>query len=91
LRDDVSKLSNRKTFETFFTTRVFNYSKDKEEEHYLDSSLSDMFFNYKVKRFVREFQENNMSIWKTLTKDGEKTIKYDPEVLERLRGLGYLQ
>ena len=70
---------------------MISFIEDKEEEHYLDSSLTDMFFNYKVKRFVRGFQENNMSIWKTLTKDTEKTIKYDPEVQERLRALGYLE
>lgn len=92
LNDKLYKLiRNKKVYETFFTTRVFDYLEDKEEEHYLDSSLTDMFFNYKVKRFVRGFQENNMSIWKTLTKDTEKTIKYDPEVQERLRALGYLE
>jgi hypothetical protein len=91
--DDLLKQlqSNRKIYDTFFTTRVFNYSKDKEEEHYLDSSFSDMFFNYKVKRFVRELQENNMAIWKALTEDTKRIIKFDPEVAERLRGLGYLQ
>ena len=53
----------------FFSTRVFNYSKDKEEKHYINK-LADMSFNHRVDGFVREFQENNMAIWKTLTKSG---------------------
>lgn len=95
IRDDLFKLiklkSGRKIYETFFTTRVFDYLKDKEEKYYLDSFLADMFFNYKVKRFVQELQENNVVIWKALTEDTKRIIKYDPEVVERLRGLGYLQ
>lgn len=82
---------NKKIYETFFTTRVFDYFKDKEEKYFLNSFLIDMFFKYKVKRFMRELQENNIAIWKALTKNIEKTIKYDPGELETLRALGYLQ
>lgn len=93
LSDSLSKLTkyfNKKNHGILFGTRVFNYFKDKEEEHFLNSFLVDMFFRYKVKHFVRKLQENNMTIWKALTKDTEKTIKYDPEERERLRALGYL-
>jgi hypothetical protein len=32
-----------------------------------------------------------MALWKALTKETKKMIKYNPEELERLRALGYLR
>ena len=67
-----------------------------EKEQYLKNFLPDMSFNYRLKQFVKKLQENNMEIWRSLTSDTaksdtDKTIIYDPEVLERLRDLGYLR
>jgi len=70
--------------------RTFNL-KDKEEKHYLNTYFIDIFFKYKIKSFLEKFVENNKAIWKTLTKNSPKSIKYDPAVLERLKSLGYLQ
>jgi len=93
LNDGISRLTkyfNGKNSGALFRTRVFNFLKDKEEEHYLNSFLFDLFFQYKVKYFIRTLQENNMAIWKTVTRGTKETIKYDPEELERLRAIGYL-
>jgi len=94
LNDGLSKLMqrlNQKIYEIFFATRVFNYFKDKKEKYYLNSFLFDMFFGYKVKCFVRRLQENNRKIWEALTEGTDETIKYDPEEIEQLKALGYLQ
>lgn len=94
LNDGLSKLMqclNQKIYEIFFATRVFNYFKDKKEKYYLNSFLFDMFFGYKVKCFVRRLQENNRKIWEALTEGTGETIKYDPEEIEQLKALGYLQ
>lgn len=71
-------------------TRVFNYLKDREEEHYLNSYFIDIFLKYRFKHFIRIFQKNNMEIWRALTDRSEETIIYDPEELKELRALGYL-
>jgi len=94
LKDGLSKLMGRfsqRNTKFSFTMRVFDYFKDKEEKRYMNSFLLDPFFRYRIKRFMRQFQENNMAIWKALTKHTKEIIRYDPEELERLRALGYLQ
>ncbi len=93
LNDSLSRLEkyfNKKVSRRLLETRVFNYFKDKEEKDYLNSFLVDIYFKCKVKNFVRKLQENNIAIWKALTKGAKKAIKYDPEELEQLRALGYL-
>ena len=73
------------------STRTFNYWEDKEEKHFLNSFFFDLYFKYKIKKFIQELQENNIRMWKTLTQEEKPTIKYDPETLQRLNALGYIQ
>jgi arylsulfatase A-like enzyme len=72
-------------------TRVFDLSKDKDE--YFDSLnfLSDIIFNMKTQSFLKKYRTSNLATWRTLTKNTDQTIKYDPAALEQLRSLGYIK
>lgn len=94
LKDDLSKLMkglDENLLRNFFTMRIFDYLKDKKEEHYLDNFLLSVFLKKRVERFIRKLQDNNMAIWKALTKNTERIIRYNPKETEQLRALGYLQ
>jgi len=72
-------------------TRVFNLSKDIDE--YFDSLnfLSDIIFNMRVQSFMKKYKKYNLATWRTITKNTDQTIKYDPAALEQLRSLGYIK
>ena len=95
LNDTIShnlKSFNQNLYETLrLETRVFNLSKDKNEEYDLINFLFDLHFNYKIQSFMEKYRKQNLITWKTLTKNTDKTIKYDPAALEQLRSLGYIK
>ena len=72
-------------------TRVFNLSKDKDEYFDLLNFLSDIIFNMKAQSFLKKYKKSNLATWRTLTKNTDQTIKYDPAALEQLRSLGYIK
>jgi Sulfatase len=74
----------------FNEIKVFNYLKDKEEEHPEKLFLAALPFNFLVKRFLRRFQSNNVKIWEKLTRGRKEEVKQKPEVQEQLRALGYI-
>ena len=55
------------------------------------SALIDIFFKYRIKSYLGQLQWNNIKIWEALTGGIKKTTKYDPDTVERLRSLGYIQ
>jgi len=95
LNDTIShklKSFNQNLYETLqLETRVFNLSKDKNEHYDLINFLFDIYFNYKVQTFMEKYRKQNLITWRTLTKDTEQTIKYDPAALKQLRSLGYIK
>jgi arylsulfatase len=95
LNDTISyklKSFNQNLYETLqLETRVFNLSKDKSEHYDLINYLFDIYFNYKVQTFMEKYRKQNLITWRTLTKDTEQTIKYDPASLKQLRSLGYIK
>jgi arylsulfatase len=95
LNDTIShkvKNFNKSLYENLqLETRVFNLSKDTDEYYDLINFLIDIFFNYKVQAFQEKFRKQNVLTWRTITKDREQTIKYDPAIIEQLRSLGYLK
>jgi len=95
LNDTIShklKSFNQNLYETLrLETRVFNLSKDKSEHYDLINYLFDIYFNYKVQAFMQKHRKQNLITWRTLTKDTEQTINYDPAALKQLRSLGYIQ
>ncbi len=72
-------------------TRVFDLSKDKDEYFDLLNFLSDIIFNMKTQSFLKKYKKSNLATWRTLTKNTDQTIKYDPAALEQLRSLGYIK
>ncbi len=74
-----------------FETRVFNLSKDIDEYFDLPNFLSDIIFNMKTQSFLKKYKKSNLATWRTLTKNTDQTIKYDPAALEQLRSLGYIK
>ena len=73
--------------------RVFDMSYDKQEHYDLFFYLADFYFKHKMNSFLEEFRNNNIEIWHELTlgEGQEKTIKYDPAMIEQLKGLGYIE
>ena len=87
----IARLCGVKIFPDFaLGTRAFCYLENKNEKNYLNSFFFDLFFKRGFKHIVRELQKNNMEIWEAVTQGKKQIIKYDPEVQERLRALGYL-
>lgn len=44
-----------------------------------------------VQTFLEKYRKQNLITWRTLTKDTDQKIKYDPAVLKQLRSLGYIK
>jgi len=95
LNDTISyKVKNlsRSLYETLqLETRVFDLSKDKDEYFDLLNFLSDIIFNMKTQSFLKKYKKYNLATWRTITKNTDQTIKYDPAALEQLRSLGYIK
>jgi arylsulfatase A-like enzyme len=72
-------------------TRIFDLLEDKNEHYDLINFLVDIFFNYQTQTFLNKFKQHNVITWRTLTKDAQQTIQYDPATLEQLRSLGYVK
>jgi len=90
--DDLTKqISDRKLYAEFFTTRIFDYVNDPQEEHSLKYDLADIFYLQKMKNMVQECQANNSKVHETLTQGKRQEIQYDPEAIKCLKGLGYVQ
>ena len=72
--------------------RVFNFRHDRDESDVVYSFLPDFYMTYKYWRILREFQSNNIAAWEKWTNGGrDETLEFDPDVVERLKGLGYVQ
>ena len=70
---------------------LFNYKKHSQESHNIKEFFIDNFIKTKTVNFMSVLQEHNAAIRKSITKRDKEIIQYDPEKIERLRALGYLQ
>lgn len=76
---------------SFCYSRVYDYMGDPEEKSYLNSLYFDLLFKYRMNNMMKCFQENSSEIWKTLGAGSEQVVEYNPEDIDKLRSLGYLQ
>jgi arylsulfatase A-like enzyme len=75
----------------FFSMRVFDYNKDKEEHRYLRSFLIDLPLRHRIANVINRLQKNNLKIGEAVTQGRVIETKYGTEEVEELRALGYLQ
>ena len=68
--------------------RQFNYMQDKQEINAI--SVPDHSKKF-YKDFISGLHENNMEIWRAITKGVTTRVKYDPKTIEKLKTLGYIQ
>ena len=72
--------------------KVFNVSTDPEESRPLYSFFPDLYFRYTHASLLTHLQENNIESWKKLIAFGqEQSYRFDPDVLEHLKALGYVE
>jgi len=74
-----------------FLSKAFQYTTDREELQFINSFYFDFVGKFIVSRIMKNFHKRNQQICKGLTGKKEGTIKTEPEVMEKLRALGYLQ
>ncbi len=92
LSDEMTRqVQDKKLYTAFFTTRMFDYVSDPQETAPADWDLADIVYFQNIKSLVREIQANNMKFHETLTGGTQRDIRYDPEAVQRLKGLGYIQ
>jgi arylsulfatase A-like enzyme len=71
-----------------FPMRQFNYMQDKQEINVI--SVPDHSKKF-YKDFISGLHENNIKIWRAITKGITTMTKYDPKTIEKLKTLGYIQ
>lgn len=67
--------------------RQFNYLQDKQEINAI--SVPDHLKKF-YKEFIIGLHENNIEIWRAITKGVTTSVKYDPKTIEKLKTLGYI-
>jgi arylsulfatase A-like enzyme len=70
--------------------RVFDFHKDPTEESLFWSFLPDLNLRWRHYHAISRLMEINGSIHARLTADDDSSKHLDPETLEHLRGLGYI-
>jgi arylsulfatase A-like enzyme len=75
--------------QAFLTTSVLAVDKPRGETQAL-AFLPDLLVRFRQRGILAELREANMATWRTITEGegGDRVI--DPDTLERLRGLGYV-
>jgi hypothetical protein len=75
--------------QAFLTTNVLAVDAPRGER-LAAGFLPDLLVRWRQRSVLAELREADMEVWRKLTEGdaGERTI--DPDTLERLRGLGYV-
>ena len=72
--------------------KVFNVATDPEEDRPIIWFFPDLYFRYQHASILTQLQTNNIEAWKTWTSFGQdQTYRFDPDVLEHLKALGYVE
>ncbi len=71
--------------------RLFDFQEDAANLEWNYSIIPDLYIKYTYHKIISELQSNNMLAWKKFTGGDDNTYKMDPDVLERLRSLGYVR
>jgi arylsulfatase A-like enzyme len=75
-----------------FRMKVFDIDGDPEEESPLWSFFADLHAHFRFASLLNEVQANDIEAWNRLTeRDARDDHRFDPDVLEQLRALGYVE
>jgi arylsulfatase A-like enzyme len=74
----------------FLKTHVYQFRDDPKEESPRLSLLPDLYVRWLMFDVLSELQETNMSTHRKLTAGENVDLQLDPDTLEHLRGLGYV-
>jgi len=85
------KLRKRYSGAEPFFFKAFQYTTDREELQFINSFYFDFVGKFIASRIMKNFHKGNQQIRQAFTEKKEGVIKSDPEVMEKLRALGYLQ
>ena len=86
-------LKRRKRYsgaEPFFF-KAFQYTTDREELQFINSFYFDFVGKFIASRIMKNFHKGNQQIRQAFTEKKEGVIKSDPEVMEKLKALGYVE
>ncbi len=72
--------------------KVFDIDADPDEESALWSFLGDPWAHYIYATLLNEVQANNIEAWRRITENDSSTgHRFEPEVLDQLKALGYIE
>jgi arylsulfatase A-like enzyme len=72
--------------------RTYGLHEDPEELRPLRRFVPDLYIRYRYTSFLNELQSTDEDAWQRWTNNGQgQTYQFDPDVLEQLKGLGYVQ
>jgi arylsulfatase A-like enzyme len=74
----------------FANTRVYQFRDDPTEQSALVSTLPDLYLRWLASDLFSELLEANMTTQRKLTESDSVDLQLDPDTLEHLRGLGYV-
>ena len=74
----------------FVKTRVYRFRDDPTERRPLLSALPDLHLRWLAQDLFAELQDTNMTTQRRLTEGENIDLQLDPDTLEHLRGLGYV-
>jgi arylsulfatase A-like enzyme len=75
--------------QAFLTTNVYAVETGRSES-LAASFLPDLFLRYRQQALLSELRESNMAAWQKLVAGDEGGQVIDPDTLEQLKGLGYV-
>jgi arylsulfatase A-like enzyme len=76
--------------QTFIKTHVYRFRDDPKEQVPALSFLPDLYVRWLANDTVSELREVNQTTWRKLSEGEDVDLQVDPETLEHLRGLGYV-
>ncbi|MGH6899171.1 MAG: sulfatase-like hydrolase/transferase [Geminicoccaceae bacterium] len=74
----------------FVNTRVYQFRDDPTEQSALLSAVPDLYVRWLAYDVISELQDTNMTTQRRLTEGESVDLQLDPDTLEHLRGLGYV-
>ncbi|MGH6918520.1 MAG: sulfatase-like hydrolase/transferase, partial [Geminicoccaceae bacterium] len=75
---------------TFVKTHVYRYRDDPTERIPSLTFLPDLYIRWLANDTVSSLREANQTTWRKLTEGDSVDLQVDPDTLEHLRGLGYV-
>ena len=76
--------------QTFVKTHVYQYRDDPKEPIPELTFLPDLYVRWLANDTVSSLREANQTTWRKLTEGEHVDLQVDPDTLEHLRGLGYV-